>query len=88
MKDMQRTFFGRLIYKMIMRMVTKNNPMGGEDMDETTARMMQRMVSDMPLAKLVMLSNDTMNPGMVDAMVLIANGKLLRGLVALNKARK
>ena len=88
LKDLQRTFFGRLIYKMIMRMITKNNPMGGEEMDETTARMIQRMIGDMPLAKLVMLSDGAMNPGMVDAMVLIANGKLIRGLVSLNRAHK
>ena len=57
-------------------------------MDETTARMMQRMISDMPLAKLVMLSDGAMNSGMVEAMVLIANGKLLRGLVMMSKTRK
>ncbi|MCD6475401.1 MAG: glycoside hydrolase family 3 C-terminal domain-containing protein, partial [Anaerolineaceae bacterium] len=88
LKDLQRTFFGRLIYNMIMRMIAKNNPMGGEEMDETTARMMQRMISDMPLVKLVMLSNGAMNPDMVDAMVLIANGKLLRGLIMMSKTRK
>jgi len=50
--------------------------------------MMQAMVAEAPLRSLLMFGGDAMNRGVVNGILLMINGKFLKGLSLLLKSRK
>jgi hypothetical protein len=59
--------------------------MFGGDNTETTQRMVERMVEEMPLRSLILFSNGAFSPAMVDSLLQMMNGQLAKGLVGLVK---
>ncbi|NSW53237.1 MAG: glycoside hydrolase family 3 C-terminal domain-containing protein [Anaerolineae bacterium] len=86
--DFPRKPLGKVIYNMFRKQAAKSSPLSGEGTDETTALMIERMLADMPIGKMLMFSNGAMSEEMIEGMVLLANGKVLRGLSRLKAGRK
>ena len=53
-----------------------------EDPDTPLLAMVKNMLKKMPLRILIMMSNGSMNPATLKALLLMINGKNLRGLSA------
>lgn len=83
LEDLQSTFIGRIQYRSAMRSL---RGLAGDDADPRTLAMMEAVVKEMPLKNLAMLDPGT-GLDTIDAILLMANGKLLRGLRALIRAR-
>ena len=78
--DIKGTFVGKRLYNMVQRSVNK---MFGADVDETTRRMTEKFVEDLPLRNLIMLSNGQFTAGMVGGLLQLMNGKPIPGAVQL-----
>jgi beta-glucosidase len=78
--DMKHTFVGGRLYAMVLSNISK---MFGED--ETMRIMAVKMVGDLPLRNMVMMSNGQFSQSMVDAILMMVNGKFFTGLYALVK---
>jgi beta-glucosidase len=75
--DMTDTIAGRLLYKLIQRKIDKMTK-GGND-DEPLSIMMKRIGEELPLRGMIM-SSEKLTYGMLDGVLMIINGKALRGM--------
>ncbi|MGD8245357.1 MAG: glycoside hydrolase family 3 C-terminal domain-containing protein [Anaerolineae bacterium] len=81
--DIEHSFIGRQLSRVIQRQAQKT--IGGGP-DSPNARVMQAVVSEAPLR--TMMLGDQLNRGMVDGLLMMINGKLLKGLVHLLRNRR
>jgi beta-glucosidase len=79
--EIKDTFAGKRIYKMINKQMAGMTDSG----DETGAAMMQAMINELPLRAMIMLGGEKMGKHALDALLLMVNGKLLRGLFMMLK---
>lgn len=86
--DIQRTFWGKKVYDMIMKSVLKNSPFGSGGEDDGLSTMLERMMAEMPLINMGMFSNGAMSEEMIEGLVEIANGKIFKGLAKVRRAQK
>ena len=82
--EMQDSFVGRHLAKAMRNQVRQ---MAAEDPDSPNALTMRATVEDAPL-RIMMMQAGGLNRGMVEGLLILANGKLLRGLVQLLRSRK
>ncbi len=82
--DMQGTFVGRQLGAYIQRQLKAR--IGGEDDPNTP--MIEAVAWEGPLRILMMGSDGAVNREMLDALVLLVNGRFFKGLSALLKARR
>jgi beta-glucosidase len=80
--DLRTNLIGRQFFNMMRNNMHK---MFGGDNTETTQRMVERMVEEMPLRSLILFSNGAFSPAMVDSLLQMMNGQLAKGLVGLVK---
>lgn len=82
--DLPTKPLGKLVYKILMNIVEKMYPTKGNASTThfATNQMMHKMMQEMPLRSLAVMSG-SLNPVMVEGILLCANGKLLRGLARL-----
>jgi beta-glucosidase len=78
--DIKGTFVGKRLYDTVMNSLRK---MLGADTDETSRRMMAKLVEDMPLRNLIMMSNGQFTPGMVNGLLSLMNGRPISGVFQL-----
>ncbi|MGB8214977.1 MAG: glycoside hydrolase family 3 C-terminal domain-containing protein [Anaerolineales bacterium] len=81
--DMHDSLIGRQFYAMMSKQMHKMI-LGSED--TPTGRMVTAMVKEMPLRGMLMLGGAGMSRAMLEALLMLMNGHLLKGLVALIKA--
>jgi beta-glucosidase len=74
--DMKDTIAGRLLYKVIQRKIGK---MTGRNDDEPISIMVKRMGEELPLRGMVM-SSGKVTYGMLDGVLMMINGRALRGM--------
>ena len=79
--DMQASFVGRMLRKMMQRQIER---MIADDLDSATAQLMRAIVQEAPLRTMMM--GEGVSREMLDALLLMVNGKFLKGLVELVKA--
>lgn len=82
--DMKNSFVGRQIAKRMQKQV---QGLIEDDPDNPNAQMMRAVVGEAPLRMIMMMSNQ-MNREMVNALLLMINGKFFKGLSLFLKARK
>ena len=75
--DMRDTIAGRLLYKVIQRKIDKMTE-GGND-DEPISIMMKRIGEELPLRGMIM-SSGKLTHGMLDGVLMMINGRALRGM--------
>jgi beta-glucosidase len=75
--DMTDTIAGRLLYKVIQRKIDKMTE-GGND-DEPISIMMKRIGEELPLRGMIM-SSGKLTYGMLDGVLMMINGRALRGM--------
>ena len=73
--DMRDTIAGRLLYKVIQRKIDKMT--GGND-DEPISIMVKRIGEELPLRGM-MISSAKLTHGMLDSVLMMINGRALRG---------
>ncbi len=83
LEDMTSTFAGRLFYRLVSKMAAKMTP-GTED--TPTAAMLRASLRENPLRSLLMPGSPLTRP-QLEAILMIVNGRLLKGIHALIKAR-
>lgn len=83
--DLQHSFVARKLTKVIKKQAAD---LIGGDPDSPNTKMMQAMVAEAPLRSLLMFGGDAMNRGVVNGILLMINGKFLKGLSLLLKSRK
>jgi beta-glucosidase len=76
--DMTDTIAGRVLYKLIQRKIDKMTE-GGDD-DEPISIMMKRMGKELPLRGMIMINSEKLTYGMLDGVLLMINGRALRGM--------
>jgi beta-glucosidase len=76
--DMSGTIAGRLLYKVIQRKIDKMIE-GGND-DEPLSIMMRRMGEELPLRGMIMMNSARLTYGMLDGVLMMINGRALRGM--------
>jgi beta-glucosidase len=79
--DMSDSFIGRLLFKMMNRQVHKM--FKSTDEDNPLMEMVEAMLKEMPLRSLAMMSDGALKRGTLEALLLMINGKYLKGLSAL-----
>ncbi len=80
--DMQHSFIGRQLKKFIQKQM---DTMLGDDTDSPTAQMIQAIMAEAPLRTLVMLGGDRFNRKLAEGLLMMINGKFLRGLALIIK---
>ncbi len=75
--DLRGTLIGKLLLKMVERSVEN---LIQEDPDSPTALMIRSMVKTIPLRTLMIMGGDRFNPGMMEGLVEMINGRFLSGL--------
>jgi beta-glucosidase len=83
--DLRATFTGKVLNKMVL--ILLNKMMGGE-VGEGMRRMALRMVRDMPLRSLVMMSNGSFSRASAVSLLQIMNRQRMRGMLGLIKAMR
>jgi beta-glucosidase len=83
MEDMQDSFVGRLLGSMMQRQISA---MIGGDKESPNALLMESAIREGPLRLLMMFSDGAVTREMLDALLLMINGKFLKGLSALIRA--
>jgi beta-glucosidase len=83
--DLRATFTGKVLNKMVL--ILLNKMMGGE-IGEGMRRMALRMVRDMPLRSLVMMSNGSFSRASAVSLLQIMNRQRMRGMLGLIKAMR
>jgi beta-glucosidase len=78
LSDIKETFVGKRLYNTVLSRVSS---MFGAD--ETAKKMAEKLVGDLPLRNLIMMSNGQFTYGMVDGLLLLMNGKLILGAARL-----
>jgi beta-glucosidase len=76
--DMTGTIVGRVLYKVIQRKINKMTE-GGND-DEPLSIMMRRTGEELPLRGMIMMNSATITYGMLDGVLMMINGRALRGM--------
>lgn len=83
LEDMKDTFFGRLLYNSLQK---KLRYMFEKDENDPMFKMMEKMLSEMPLKNLVMFSKGKISKKSTEALLTILNGKYLKGIYAFIKS--
>ena len=78
--DMQGSMVGRILQKIIRNQI---DDLVDETMHGPTRLMIEQMALESPLRVLVMFSNGALNRQLLDGLLLIANGRILKGLFQL-----
>jgi beta-glucosidase len=81
--DMTDTFVGRQLHGMMKKQIAKM--LTGQE-DTPTALFMQSIVDEAPLRTMLMMSDGAMTRPMLDALLLMINGRFIKGTGALVKA--
>jgi len=82
--DLSGSFIGRQLYKIVNKQVAKMN----QGMEDTpTALFMESMIQEMPLRGMLMMGDGPLNREILDALVIMLNGNIFKGLRKLLKAR-
>jgi hypothetical protein len=76
--DMTDTICGRMLHKLIQRKIDKMTA-GGND-DEPMSIMMKRMGQELPLRGMIMINSEKLTYGMLDGVLMMINGRALRGM--------
>jgi len=74
--DMQNSLVGRLLQRIIRRQIAK---MIDADLHGPTRLMIEQMALESPLRVLMMFSGGSLNRNMLDGLLMLANGKILKG---------
>ena len=83
--DLQHSFVARKLTKTIKKQAAG---MIGSEPDSPNTKMIEAMVAEAPLRSLLMFGGDSLNRGVVNGLLLMINGKYLKGLNLLLKSRK
>ncbi len=78
--DMQASLVGRILRFVVRKQINK---IVHEDMHRPTRLMIEQMALESPLRVLIMFSGGTLNPNLLDGLLMIANGKILNGITAM-----
>ncbi len=80
-EDLQHKPIGRILYRLILRQMDEILPITGTEGDpqHTQQMMMRKVALDLPFRSFAIM-NDAVNPVMVEGMLEIANGHVLRGM--------
>ncbi len=81
--DMNDSFIGRQLGNMMNRQI---QGMIKDDPDSPTAQLMQAIVREAPLRLMLMMGDGAVSREMLDALLIMMNGKFFKGLAALVKA--
>jgi beta-glucosidase len=81
--DMNDSFIARKLYSFLKRQMRQ---MIQDQEDTPTALMMEATLREIPLRAMLMMGGDTLNREMLDALLIMINGKFFRGVGALIKA--
>jgi beta-glucosidase len=81
--DMTDSFFGRLFYSFMEKQMEKM--IAGQE-DTPTGLLMEAMAREAPLRIVLMSSDGSVTREMLDALLLLINGKFIKGLFALVRA--
>jgi len=84
MSDVEGTFFGRQLNKIIRKIMRKNT---GKHSSPSMERMAEAMIRGLPIRLLAIFSQGKVTHKVVDAMVLMINGKYIKGLVHMIKIK-
>ncbi len=84
--DMQDSLIGRLLGGYMKRQV--NTMIEGLDEDSPTALLFAAMISDAPLRMMLMSGDDAVSREMLEALLIMINGRFFKGLGALIKATR
>lgn len=76
--DLKKVFMGRIIYRVISRIVSKMELSEFEHMEENV---LMKQVDELPIRNLVVLSDGMVSFNQVEALLLMANGKTIKGIV-------
>jgi len=76
--DMTDTIAGRLLYKVIQRRIDKMTEGGNHD--EPISIMMKRMGEELPLRGMIMMNSGKLTHGMLDGVLMMINGRVVRGM--------
>lgn len=85
MTEISEKFIGRLLYNKIKKQAEAMFDNGEVDVEEGNKAMLDAMLADMPLRALGMMGGDQLPKYFVEALVLILNGKRLKGIRMLMK---
>ncbi len=80
LQDIKATFFGRILYKQILKLA--DSGVAGDENDSraiVTRNMMTRMVPQVPLRAIATGSGGVLTLGMVDGLLMILNGQRIKG---------
>ena len=83
--DMKGSFIGRLLGNFMNRQV---QGMLKDDLDSPTAQLMQVVAREAPLRIMLMSGEGSISRGMLDALLIMINGKFFKGLAAFLKAAR
>ena len=78
MMEIKDTFIGQRVYQMIIK---RMGAMTGQDMDETTKKMIDKTVGEMPFRSLVVFSGGEFSQRKAQGLIDLMNRKYLRGLI-------
>lgn len=81
--EMRDSFIGRQLFSFLEKQLAKM--VEGQE-DTVTALLFDAMAQEIPLRSLLMLGDGSITRKMLDALLLIINGKLLKGLFAFLKS--
>ncbi len=70
-------FLGRVLYKQVLKEATK---MMGDEMDDTTRKIIESGVGETPLRSIVLMSGGQFSFKLVEVIIHFLNGKILKGL--------
>jgi beta-glucosidase len=83
LEDVKHTFIGGLLYRLIRRRLAKIHKAGG--IDDSMKRISERMAEEIPLRGLALLSEGMLTFRTIEALLMMINGKYLRGILKLLK---
>jgi|APSaa5957512622_1039677.scaffolds.fasta_scaffold11119_2 beta-glucosidase len=83
--DMRDSFIGKQLFNFTKKQISKM--MEGQE-DTPTALLMEAMAREAPLRSMLMAGNDSLNREMLDALLVMINGKFFKGFGALIKASR
>ncbi len=78
--DMSGSFIGRQLLKMMEKQIAN---MVKDEPDSVTALMMRTMIKGIPLRAILMMGGDNLNREMLEGLLVMLNGRFVRGLLAL-----
>lgn len=84
--DMSQSFIGRQLLKMMNIQVKKMFKSGEDEEENPMLGMVEKMLAEMPLRSMLMMSNGAMKRGTLEALLMMINGKTIKGTFALVKS--